>query len=52
MNKHCKGCLNHCNSKYPKDSPSAKKYNDWCCLYGNTAKKVVDHCILNKGKRT
>ena len=50
MNNHCKGCVFHHDAKHPKDSIYAKTYNDWCCGYGKTVKKVIGHCKLNGGK--
>jgi hypothetical protein len=46
MNKHCKDCKFHYNAGHPKDSPLAKKYNDWCPAHGTTAKDAIGHCKL------
>lgn len=50
MNHHCKDCKHHHDAGHPKNSIYAKKYNDWCCKFGSTAKKVIGHCKLHNGK--
>lgn len=51
MNKHCKGCRFHHNAGHPKESPYAKRYNDWCCAKGDTASKSIGHCKTHNLKR-
>lgn len=50
MNKHCKRCKLHHNANHPAHSVLAKKYNDWCCVYGKAAKKAKGECVLKGGK--
>lgn len=50
MNRHCKDCRYHHNAGHPKDSPKARRYNDWCCKYGTVAREIVGHCKLFAGK--
>jgi len=52
MDKHCKGCKSHHIAGHPKGSPLAKKYNDWCCKLGVTAKNAVSHCKLKDMKES
>lgn len=51
MNQHCEGCVMHHNAKHPKPvKPGLVKWNDWCCRFGNHAKKVIGHCKNVGGK--
>lgn len=50
MTQHCQGCRFHHNAGHSKDSPLAKKYNDWCCKHGGTAKGAVGHCKQHNWK--
>lgn len=52
MNSYCKGCRNHHSAGHPKDSPLAKKYNDWCCHHSRNASKAVGHCKIHGGRVT
>jgi len=50
MTPHCKNCGAHHNAGHPKNSPLAKKYNDWCCRFGQTAAKAVGRCRMWNAK--
>jgi len=48
--KNCKKCPQFHNAGHPKDSIFAKKYNSWCCKYGEEAIKAVLHCKLEENR--
>lgn len=50
MNRHCKGCKHHHNAKHKITSKYAKDFNDWCCNYSVTARKIISHCKIMNGK--
>lgn len=50
MDKHCRGCKHHWKAGHPKDSPAAKKHNDWCCKVGQSAKSSIGHCKVHNLK--
>lgn len=45
MTKHCKGCVYHSVGQ------RRTKYEDWCCLHSNVAKKARSICILQGTKK-
>jgi hypothetical protein len=50
MNPHCKNCRAHWNAGHPKNSPYAKKHNDWCCQFSQPAAKAVGRCKMWNAK--
>ena len=50
IRKYCGKCKFHHSAQHPRNSLSAKDYNNWCCKFGKVASKSLGQCKLTNGR--